>query len=123
MNAKQLADLAVAALEDIKGREIEVIDTSRLTPLFEYIVVASGDSNRQVRSLARNVHDKLREAGQEVLSVEGEDAGDGDRVQGHDALGEEHEEKDNRYKQEDCNNKKQSNHRFPFSEALGGADQ
>ena len=76
MNAKQLADLAVAALEDIKGREIEVIDTSRLTPLFEYIVVASGDSNRQVRSLARNVHDKLREAGQEVLSVEGEDTGE-----------------------------------------------
>ena len=63
MNAKQLADLAVAALEDIKGREIDVIDTSRLTPLFEYIVVASGDSNRQVRSLAHNVEDKVREAG------------------------------------------------------------
>ena len=76
MNAKQLSALAVAALEDIKGREIEVIDTARLTPLFEYIIVATGESNRQVRSLARNVHDKAREAGQEVLSVEGEDGGE-----------------------------------------------
>ena len=80
MNATQLTELAVAALEDIKGRDIEVIDTSRLTPLFERIVVASGDSNRQVRSLARNVHDKVREAGEEVLSVEGEDGGEWVRV-------------------------------------------
>ena len=76
MNTTQLTELAVAALEDIKGREIEVIDTSRLTPLFERIVIASGDSNRQVRSLARHVHDKVREAGEEVLSVEGEDGGE-----------------------------------------------
>ena len=40
------------------------------------IVIASGDSNRQVRSLARHVHDKVREAGEEVLSVEGEDGGE-----------------------------------------------
>ena len=76
MNATQLTELVVAAIEDIKGRDIEVIDTSALTPLFERIVVASGDSNRQVRALARNVHDKVREAGEDVLSVEGEDAGE-----------------------------------------------
>ena len=76
MNATQLTELAVAALEDIKGRDIEVIDTSRLTPLFERIVVASGDSNRQVRSLARNVEDKVREAGGEIISTEGEDGGE-----------------------------------------------
>ena len=76
MNTTQLTELAVAALEDIKGREIEVIDTSRLTPLFERIVIASGDSNRQVRSLARSVEDKVREAGGEILSTEGEDGGE-----------------------------------------------
>ena len=76
MNATQLTELAVAALEDIKGRDIEVIDTSRLTPLFERIVVASGDSNRQVRSLAHSVEDKVREAGGEILSTEGEDGGE-----------------------------------------------
>ena len=76
MKVAQLEKIVVAALEDIKGKEIEVIDTSKLTPLFERIVIASGDSNRHVRSLARNVGDKVREAGGDILSTEGEDGGE-----------------------------------------------
>lgn len=76
MNTAQIEQIAVAALEDIKGKDIEIINTSKLTPLFERIIVASGDSNRQVRSLARNVEDKIREAGGEILSTEGEDGGE-----------------------------------------------
>ena len=76
MDTAQIEKIVVAALEDINGKDIEVINTSKLTPLFERIVVASGDSNRQVRSLARNVEDKLREAGAEILSTEGEDGGE-----------------------------------------------
>jgi ribosome-associated protein len=76
MNATQLTKLVVTALEDIKGHDIEVINTTKLTPLFERIVLASGESNRQVRSLARNVEDKAREAGLEVLSTEGEESGE-----------------------------------------------
>ncbi len=76
MNLVQLEELVVAALEDIKGHDIEVIDTSRLTSLFERMVVACGDSNRQVRSLARNVQDRVRAAGGRVLSCEGEAAGE-----------------------------------------------
>lgn len=76
MDTTQIEKIAVAALEDIKGKDIEIINTSKLTPLFERIIVASGDSNRQVRSLARNVEDKLREAGAEILSTEGEDGGE-----------------------------------------------
>ena len=76
METRQIETLAVAALEDIKAKDIEIIDTSKLTPLFESIIVACGDSGRQVRSLARHVTDKLREAGAEVLSTEGEDGGE-----------------------------------------------
>jgi ribosome-associated protein len=76
MKVTQIEKTVVAALEHIKGKDIEVIDTRKLTPLFERIVVASGDSNRHVRSLARHVEDKAREAGVEVLSTEGEDAGE-----------------------------------------------
>ena len=72
----QIEKIVVAALEDIKGKEIEVISTKKLTSLFESIVIASGDSNRQVRSLARSVTDKAREAGIDILSTEGEDAGE-----------------------------------------------
>lgn len=76
MNVTELEKIVVDALEDIKGRDIEVIDTTRLTSLFERIVVASGDSNRQVKSLARNVQEKVREAGGEVISSEGEETGE-----------------------------------------------
>lgn len=76
MNISKLQKIVVDALEDIKGRDIEVINTSKLTPLFERIVIACGDSNRQVKSLARNVQDKVREAGGDVISTEGEDTGE-----------------------------------------------
>ena len=76
MKLPQLQKLVLAALEDMKGKDIEVINTAKLTPLFERIVVVSGDSNRHVRSLARSVEDKVREAGAEVLSSEGEDGGE-----------------------------------------------
>ena len=76
METRQIEQLVIAALEDIKAKDIEVIDTSKLTPLFERIIIACGDSNRQIRSLARHVGDKVREAGVEILSTEGEDSGE-----------------------------------------------
>jgi ribosome-associated protein len=76
MDLKTLVKTVTEALEDIKGRDIEVIPTAKLSPLFDCIVIASGDSNRQVRALARNVEDRVREAGGEILSIEGEDAGE-----------------------------------------------
>ncbi|WP_415033096.1 ribosome silencing factor [Azonexus sp.] len=76
MDIHTLEKIVVDALEDIKGKAIEVIDTQQLTPLFERMVIATGDSNRQVRSLADNVQKKVREAGGSVVSVEGEDSGE-----------------------------------------------
>jgi len=71
-----LQKIAVAALEDIKGRDIEVINTTKLTSLFDRIVIASADSTRQVKALARNVREKVEEAGGEVVGVEGEASGE-----------------------------------------------
>lgn len=76
MDVRKLQKIVVGALEEIKGHDIEVINTTKLTSLFDRIVIASGTSNRQVKSLARNVQDKVREAGGEVVSVEGEDNGE-----------------------------------------------
>jgi len=76
METPTLQNVVVQALEDIKAKDIDVIDTSRLTPLFERIVIASADSNRQTRALSRNVQDKVKEAGGEVISVEGEETGE-----------------------------------------------
>jgi len=76
MDIRKLQRIVVAALEDIKGEEIEVINTSALSPLFLRIVIVSAASARQVKALARNVADKVRAAGGEVIGVEGEDGGE-----------------------------------------------
>ena len=76
MDIRKLQKVVVSALEDIKGKDIEVINTAKLTSMFDRLVIASGDSNRQVKALARNVHEKVREAGGEVLSIEGEESGE-----------------------------------------------
>jgi len=76
MELRKLQKLVVDALEDIKGKDIEIINTTKITSLFDRVVIASGDSNRQVKALARNVQEKVREAGGEVLSIEGEDNGE-----------------------------------------------
>jgi ribosome-associated protein len=76
MQTAKLQRIAVAALEDIKGRDIEVINTTKLTSLFDRIIIASADSTRQVKALARNVREKVEEAGGEIIGVEGEDSGE-----------------------------------------------
>ena len=76
MDIRKLQKIVVSALEDIKGEDIEVINTKKLTALFDRIVVVTGNSNRQTRALARNVQDKVKEAGVEIIGVEGEDSGE-----------------------------------------------
>jgi ribosome-associated protein len=76
MDIRTKQRLVVHALEDIKGRDILVYDTARMPSMFERVVIASGDSTRQVKALADNVQEKLRESGQRVYGVEGEAAGE-----------------------------------------------
>jgi len=66
----------VAALEDIKARDIVVLKVAHLSPLFERVIIASADSTRQVKALADNVREKLKAFGATVISVEGEDSGE-----------------------------------------------
>ena len=76
MNIKKLQRVVVDALEDVKGQDIRVFDTVGLTALFDAVAIASGTSNRQTRALAHAVRDKVKAAGGQVLSVEGEDTGE-----------------------------------------------
>lgn len=68
--------ICVNALEDIKGKDITVLDTSAQTSLFSRMIIASGDSTRQVKALANNVAVELKEAGYEIISTEGLDSGE-----------------------------------------------
>jgi len=64
------------ALENVKGRDIVIYNTARMPSMFERVVIASGDSNRQVRALAEHVQEKVREGGARVYGVEGEQSGE-----------------------------------------------
>ncbi|MEW5781942.1 MAG: ribosome silencing factor [Pseudomonadota bacterium] len=76
MDIRKLQRIVVTALEDVKGKDIQVINTRKLSDLFGRIVIATGDSTRQVRALAKSVEEKVRAAGGEILGVEGEEAGE-----------------------------------------------
>jgi len=76
MDIKKLQTLVVDALEDVKGQEIQLFDTTHLTSLFDRVLVASGTSNRQTKALAASVRDKVKENGGTVVSVEGETTGE-----------------------------------------------
>ena len=72
----KLVKAAVAALEDIKGRDIVVIDVRKMTALFDQVIVVSGESTRQNKALANNVQEKLKALGATVHGVEGVDPGE-----------------------------------------------
>ena len=76
MPIRKLSKIAVTALEDIKARDITVFDVRKLTSLYDTLVIATAESNRQVKALAHHVRDKLKEAGASIIGVEGEDTGE-----------------------------------------------
>ena len=76
LSTEEKTQAVVAALEDVKALDISVIDTSKLSPLFERMVVASAQSTRQTKALASSVVVKLKELGETVYSTEGEDSGE-----------------------------------------------
>ncbi|MGZ5093961.1 MAG: ribosome silencing factor [Burkholderiales bacterium] len=76
MRLDKLVKATVAALEDIKGRDIVVLDVRKMTSLFDKIVIATADSTRQASSLSRNVQEKLKAQGAKIHGVEGGQAGE-----------------------------------------------
>ena len=76
MDIKKLQSIVVDALEDVKGQEIVLFDTTGLTSLFDRIAIASGTSNRQTKALAASVRDKVKDAGGDVVGMEGEETGE-----------------------------------------------
>ncbi|HVA55862.1 MAG TPA: ribosome silencing factor [Gammaproteobacteria bacterium] len=76
MQAEKLRDLVIDALQDMKGLEIHALDVRGMTVITDFMVIASGTSDRHVKSLARNVLDQARAAGVKPMGVEGEQEGE-----------------------------------------------
>ncbi|MCD6663930.1 MAG: ribosome silencing factor [Comamonas sp.] len=66
----------VDGLEDVKAVDIRVFDTTHLSPLFERVIVATGNTNRQTKALAASVRDAVRDAGLPKPRTEGESNGE-----------------------------------------------
>ncbi|MBJ7503034.1 MAG: ribosome silencing factor [Polynucleobacter sp.] len=76
MELRKLQRVIVDALEDVKAQDIRVFDTSGLSDLFDRVVIATGSSNRQTRSLALSVQQDVEANGGEVISIEGLETGE-----------------------------------------------
>ena len=76
MNSEQLSTLVIDALDDIKGQDIVKLDVRDMTTVTDYMVVASGTSNRHVQALVENVAEKASAAGHKPIGVEGESGGE-----------------------------------------------
>jgi len=71
MDLRKKQRAVVDALEDVKGHDIVVYNTAALPSMFERVIIASGDSTRQVKALADNVREKLEALGERVYGMEG----------------------------------------------------
>jgi len=72
MNSEHLSDLVIEALEDGKGQDIVRLNVRKMTTVTDYMVVASGTSNRHVKALAEAVAVKSKAAGHRPSGMEGE---------------------------------------------------
>jgi ribosome-associated protein len=76
MDIRRKQRAVVEALEDVKARDIVVFNVARQTAHFERVVIASGDSSRQVNALAARVQEKMKELGVRIAGVEGRRGGE-----------------------------------------------
>lgn len=76
MSSPEITETVLGALEDMKARDVVVLDVQAMTSITDTMVIASGTSDRHVRSLAENVIDQCKKQGQRPLGVEGLDGGE-----------------------------------------------
>lgn len=76
MNSEELADLVVDALEDVKANEIVRLNVRNMTTVTDFMIVASGTSNRHVLALVENVAASAKAAGHRPIGMEGEEGGE-----------------------------------------------
>lgn len=72
MDIRKKQKAILAALEDIKARDIAAFDVTHLTSLFDRVIIATADSARQTKALAGHVVERMKALGERVSGVEGE---------------------------------------------------
>lgn len=70
---KNMAQIAIQALEDKKAEDIKVIDISGVSVLADYFIIASGSNRSQIQALTDYVEEQLGRSGLPVKQIEGYD--------------------------------------------------
>ncbi|MEL7448975.1 MAG: ribosome silencing factor [Pseudomonadota bacterium] len=76
MKAEGLRELVTGSLEEIKARDVTVLDVRGMTTITDFMVVCSGTSNRHVKSIADKLVEDAKAQGVRPAGVEGEDDGE-----------------------------------------------
>jgi len=76
LEVEQLKTFVIDKVEDMKGRDIEILDIRDKSTFADYMIVCAGNSNRHVKSIAQNVAMECRAEGLEPLGIEGNDVGE-----------------------------------------------
>lgn len=76
VSLEQLRSTIVDALEEIKAKDIVILDVRNLTAMTDTMIIASADSVRQTKALADNVVEKVRGLGKKPVGTEGEQTGE-----------------------------------------------
>jgi len=76
VQSSELAQLVEETLDDMKAVDIVALNVAGITSITDYMLIASGTSDRHVRSIADNVIEKTKAAGRSVLGVEGHEHGE-----------------------------------------------
>lgn len=71
----QHAVLAAKACDDFRGKEVVVLDLTAITAIFDYFVIATATSGRQMSAIAEEVHRAMKEVGSRRYGLEGQDSG------------------------------------------------
>jgi ribosome-associated protein len=72
--AAEHASLCARVADDNKARDIVVLDMRGITPLYDYFVLVSGNSRRQVHTLVEEIDAAMRAEGELRLGIEGYEA-------------------------------------------------
>ena len=73
-SAMDRAVLAARIANDHKAKDVLVLDLRGLTPLFDFFVLCTGNSRRQIRTIAEEVDAGLRSVGDKRIGIEGYEA-------------------------------------------------
>ena len=76
MEIEALKKLVIDALEDVKGIDIRALDVRDKTSITDIMIIASGNSNRQVKALADSVIERCKQAGLRIYGSEGIEIGE-----------------------------------------------